>query len=497
MPDWKTCSTPTSRKKYDDKRHLGKVWMYARYSRNHSCHDVGADDCPNNYKTVGNNTLIDDWEDTVQSHTYFDTVKKSSGDCVDGGNWEIVSRDMGSNPNIATDTGTYPGHTAESYHDSYDCVGCLWPDDDNYTKVCYKDREGWKRTDPTDGRRRTTPSVAGNWERHKNICCGFDKTQRSVTSDKYCDWSYCWEPPNGTGAGHDGGRLDKISQSCQPQLESLCRTWGNNTVIGFEDERCSTAVRQIVDKERKASTADAGERQRANKLTAQISENSYKNNGKNLCTSDIFRNRGTTGSATRKKFTKCMVWCQDYPGECGPKITEACQDIYNQYKTRSSWGPEWRSIVDDNDDICACNWPDEFYQEIKDEYKEKYNASDHQVTAKRECLHQPCGDAAIKPALLEDRITQECDDKTFVTCIQEVEASFDGATVTGDTDIIIEAQQECGTLSDTGGAAGSGGADDEEDVEGEGEEEDKSKIIVVVIIIIILLMLAAAGIILM
>ena len=486
MADFKTCSTKESRKRYDDKAYLGKVWMYARYSSNDSCGEVNASDCPDNYKTVGNNTKALDREDSTQSHNYFDTITASTGDCVDGGNWEIVSRNMPSNPNIATDTGDYPGHTSDSVHDSYDCLSCWWPDDDNFTKVCYKDREGWKRTDPEDGERRTT---SGNWERHKNICCGFNKQKRSVTSDKYCDYSYCWEPASGGGGGHDS-RFDKVSSSCQAQLETLCRGWGGNDLIGYEDDICAYNRRQIVPKVRTMGTADAGEIHQASELSAQISYNSYRDNGKNLCNSTIFTNKGTAGSLDRKKFDKCSIWCKDFPDECGLVIPSTCSLIYNSHKAGSTTDGAG-SLIDENEPLCACNWPEEYYQNIKDGIKEKYNVGDAQVTAKRECLVQACSDSAVKPANLEDRITEECDDQNFISCVQNIDANFADATVTGDTDIIIRAKQECGTLADTGAASGSGGDEEEEDA-----PPDDSKRRLIIVIIIILLLIASVTIIL-
>ena len=480
MAEFKTCSTKESRKRYDDDRYLGKVWMYARYYRNDSCAHVSRDDCPDNYKNVGNNTQVGDWNDTVQSHNYFDTVVASGGDCVDGGNWAIVSRDMNSNPNIATDNGDYAAHTSDSYHSSYDCIGCWWPDDDNYTKVCYKDREGWKRTDPETGARRTT---SGNWERHKNICCGFDKTKRSVTSDKYCDYSYCWEAASGGGGGHDS-RFDKVSSACQTQLETLCRSWGGNNLIGYEDDICAYNKRQIVPKNRTMVTANAGEQHRANKLSAQISYNAYRDNGKNLCSSTIFNNKGAPGSLERKKFDKCSIWCKDFPDECGLVIPSTCSAIYNRDKAGYTADGDG-SLIDENEELCACNWPEEYYQNIKDGIKEKYNVGDAQVTAKRECLVQACGDSAVKPADLEDRKTEECDDTNFISCVQRIDANFADATVTGDTDIIIRAKQECGTLADTGAASGSG--DGEEEEEEEAPSDDRKRIIIILMIIIIIL----------
>ena len=117
-------------------------------------------------------------------------------------------------------------------------------------KYVSKDTDGWKRTNPENGNRRVNE---GNWEHHKNICCGFNKDKRSVTSDRYCDCLYCWEPASGSGGHHS--RFDKISSSCQTQLETLCTKWGTGSIIGFEDDRCAWNRRQIVDKDKNVSEA--------------------------------------------------------------------------------------------------------------------------------------------------------------------------------------------------------------------------------------------------
>ena len=77
---------------------------------------------------------------------------------------------IGGYPNNGNVSGT---HTTFDSNDP----GCCG--DDDFAKVCYKDTDGWKRTNPENGNRRVNE---GNWEHHKNICCGFNKDKRSVTT---------------------------------------------------------------------------------------------------------------------------------------------------------------------------------------------------------------------------------------------------------------------------------------------------------------------------
>ena len=86
-------------------------------------------------------------------------------------------------------------------------------------------------------------------------------------------------------------QFDKVSRECQTHLETLYTKWGNNDEIGFEDDKCAWNRRQLVDKGKNVSEADPLQINNA-EGTAQISNNCYKNNGKNLYTADVFTNKG-------------------------------------------------------------------------------------------------------------------------------------------------------------------------------------------------------------
>ena len=236
-----------------------------------------------------------------------------------------------------------------------------WNLGNNFGKVCYKDETGWKRTNPENGNRipitvgvQATEDEDKNLEKHKNICCGFNKDKRSVTSDRYCHYSYCWEPPS--HGGHHS-RFDKISRECQTHLETLCSKWGTGSIIGFEDDRCAWNRRQIISKDESLSEAGIGEINRADELSARISQNSYKNNGKTLCTANVFSDKSS--AQARIKHDKCSIWCKDNIDDCGSNIENACKMIYERYKGDPD---AYSNLIEDNDDICACNWSDEFYR---------------------------------------------------------------------------------------------------------------------------------------
>ena len=42
--------------------------------------------------------------------------------------------------------------------------------------------------------------------------------------------------------------VDLIKTELLIHLETLCRKWGNNDEIGFEDDKCAWNRRQLVDK---------------------------------------------------------------------------------------------------------------------------------------------------------------------------------------------------------------------------------------------------------
>ena len=236
-----------------------------------------------------------------------------------------------------------------------------------------------------------------------------------------------------------------------------------------------------------------------NGITAFITRDSYASKGQNLCTSDILRNKDAlTGTDEKAKYNKCFTWCKNNLEECGPVITETCQSIYDQHINFPDI-PAFQELITEYRDLCACNWPEEFYQSVIEDYKTNFNVSESQVSGKRECLYKPCREIDIKPVREEDRTSRPCDPTTYISCIQELTVDLRGAMISGDTDIINAQQQKCGSLTDTGAAAGSGegGADGGSGGSGEGggsdEGLDKNKRIIIVIVVIIILVLLVYG----
>ena len=324
----------------------------------------------------------------------------------------------------------------------------------DYGAVCMKDDTAYFRTDPVTGLEWT---IRGAEDAHKNICCGFASNHTPVL--EYCHPDYC----------HSTGANDKISPKCREYLTDYCDSSRRN----FQNYRCR--LPGDVRAEERASSDDGGSLIH----TAQGARNSisltsadYRRIGNKHCRKQDF----TPGS---QYYDVCKRWCSRNIETCHPKITAYCEETYDNaildmdggasgalgdsgiaelnYESNEGERTHISPVPDTNatrqmresKDICACNWPQGFYNKTRDNLQNVFNIPDSKLPGGRKCLYKPCQTAAIR--WKREISAPECPPDTLVSCVQELDVNIESVDVTGGANFAFDPQQrmECGIRAET------------------------------------------------
>ena len=145
------------------------------------------------------------------------------------------------------------------------------------------------------------------------------------------------------------------------------------------------------------------------------------------------------------------LWCKDNPDDCKDVITDVCKDIYDR---ANNFPDNFPDDLKKYEDVCACNWPQEFYDNIIQYYKDTYKVSDSSLSNDRKCLFRPCRSSNIP--YTGDSL-EDCEDTTFVSCVQNLDIDFRGSNIEGTVNVEGSQAQTCGSLADSGASDNSGG----------------------------------------
>jgi len=440
--NYKTCSTIWQRQGLDTGH--GRIHVPSNYGKgdtdNDECSDVNAtDDCPTGYKLLGGNSPYYDHGRRGTAGTgVSDSILKTKmcwrGGNVDGRGTQAVF-------------GMSHGIRGSYYSKSNEASGL-----NNYGKVCFKDNTGWKHTNPVNGNK------TGNQEEdNKNACCGFKDSVRDSVKMHYCNPAYCF---------NETMEYDNISKSCSDHLAKKCESWSFiEDDIGFEDDRCAPAVSQIANKLRKkVNELTSGQVSQKTDIPASLSMRDYSRIGKELCTKTTFLNKGSSNVEKSTKSDKCISWCKDNPDDCKLVISDVCKDIYDR---ANNFPDNFPDDLKKYEDICACNWPQEFYDNIIQYYKDTYKVSDASLSNDRKCLFRPCRSSNIP--YTGDSL-EDCENTTFVSCVQNLDIDFRGSNIQGTVNVEGNQAQTCGTLADSGASDNSDGVESSDSGGDEGED---------------------------
>ena len=419
--DYKTCSNIWSRQGLDAGH--GRITVPASYGKgdydNDNCAQVNSADCPTGYKQTnshGGNPDKDYGARRTAGTAVSDSVLKTK-QCWRGGNTN--------------------GRGTQAVHGiSHGVTGGYWSKSNesggknNYSKMCFKDAGGWELTNPENGNK-------GSDGNNKSACCGFKSSVRGRIQEKYCDPSYCYM---------EGSEYDSVSKKCSEHLLEKCRSWSFiEDDIGFEDSRCGTPLSQLSEiYDKKINELTDTQRSEQNNISASISSRNYASIGKDLCKVRDFINKLSSNETKKKKSEKCISWCKNNSNECKSIIGNVCEIIYNR---ANKYPDNFPDDLKEYEDICACNWPKEFYENIVEYYKTTYKVSDAALSKDRKCLFRPCGSSNLK-YVGDSRNT--CPQTNFVSCIQNLDIDFRGSDIQGTVNVDAGQSQECGSIADSG-----------------------------------------------
>ena len=464
--EYQTCHSIRSRQSLGDGS--GKIMVPANYCDdedhcpdNDSCNDVDIYDCPTGYKIITGNTPFFDYGRRRTDGEQVPVHNMREYGCWRGRN----TRGYGANAVLGINHGLPSRRMVQLSGES----GGL----NNYSKVCLKDNDGWLRTDPTTGLK--FPGGARMDERHKNYCCGFIEPTDGNVQNHYCHPDYC----------HSSSDGNIISPECRNQLKNLCSSWGNEGgLIGFENEKCASGKAQIAKENNESISNLSGvELINAENRSSSLSREDYGNIGDQLCTKGMFTLPSEDTSPTDiKRHEKCLQWCGDNGGICKPKIKSFCEDIYRATKQYPEVFPD---DINNYQKICSCNWPDEFYENVNSFFKEQYNVPDSELSTDRKCIFAPCHSNPYNISNEDDSRT-ECRSNQYVSCIQNLDFDFQGATV-NESSINTDQTQECDIENEeiSTSPTNTGGGDSDGDDDGDD--------IFIVLIPIIIIAIAVGG----
>jgi hypothetical protein len=424
----KTCSTVFQRQSLDTG--TGKIHVPSNYGAgntdNDDCDEVYTHhDCPTGYRLLraGKNPYKDHGHKRSNGTRVSDDTLKTKN-CWRGGN----THGRGTH----AVKGMTHGIHGTFYHDSNKGSG-----KNNYAKVCFKDNGGWDMTNPTNGTK-THPQS----EYNADACCGFIETVRRDVKEHYCKTNTCFKMENDK-------TKDILSKVCQDRLVDKCKNWSFvPDTVGFEDDRCATPIIQIAKQKQTSvsqlSPAQSDEAEQA-RQTASIDDNNYRDYGEKLCTNQVFLDESDSGPGFEKK-QKCIQWCRNNPNQCRTRIKGVCATIYEKSKALPNIYPD---AIKENNNICACHWPKEFYENILEFFEKKYNVATSQVVPDRKCLYRPCSRSDItNEGPLGDSF-EDCPDQTLISCVQNLNIDFQGAHISDGAQVNTGQEQACGSLSDT------------------------------------------------
>lgn len=111
-----------------------------------------------------------------------------------------------------------------------------------------------------------------------------------------------------------------------------------------------------------------------------------------------------------------------------PDNTQILRDYLTQFCSQNVGNPTYS-------DMCACFYPDSFYQQLRKSLAEFYQIPEEYLNVGgRKCIYRPCAESPIK----YDYAEQDCDPRSISVCTQSIDIATDGRLEN------VEFKQDCG-----------------------------------------------------
>lgn len=370
------------------------------------------------------------WQDSV-TDTEMETLTNQSHDYLQSGNTDNVqpTNHIGSVNLVARNR--YGGEqvTGSEWVDPY-LVG--WYMRDNWARTCMKNSEGYFLTNPYTGVplinwnegasfQTNTPEKKANY--HKDACCGFlNRGTTAAGEPDFCHPDYC-------------NTEDKVTRKCRERLLEIC----DDDEEFVLNDRCNIPFWSYA---KKATWLDAVGKDTqaiaaASRYSKSIDHADYSRIGRRVCSSvtngyafDKPSSEDPSRVFKNKLRTKCIDWCGAAPGECEDIITDYCEDVYDESIANNGVATQ---RFKDAQEICGCNWPQKFYDDMRSTYINDFNVPPNTVPVTRHCINYNCLMSPIGDTSNDNQggkygspDATECPSQNILNCIQQADINVEG-----------------------------------------------------------------------
>lgn len=443
--------TATSRKQADNTG-SGKTWRIGSYM-------YGSNDIDSKSEADRN---------ACKHFTYYDGLHSGTGTLVMGtassgltsGNMRTLSQaehnyvDEGHTKNVQ------PPHKVGSRNLSGDEIDsyCGWTGcKNNWTRTCMKNNNGYLwGTNPYDGTPMGSSTTAGSTSIsttsreqkinfHKDACCGFHNNgDLAPGNSNYCHTSYC----------NVGG---SVTNDCRERLAEIC----NNKQEFANNKNCAMPFFSYLNNNAwlNAENLDSAARASAQAYSKSLTDGDYRRIGKNICKKSTNGGKSpfepvddddSNADEKNKLREACIKWCSINPDECKDEIVNFCADVYDESVFDNDGKATPRFLASQN--VCGCNWPDDFYTGMRDTFIKDWNVPASSVSNQRHCVNASCATARIgdtEKSGLGGIYSpggaggSDCPDQNIINCIQEVNVDVEGdITVTDGGSFVFKPEMD-------------------------------------------------------
>lgn len=353
---------------------------------------------------------------------------------------------------------TLSGDEVDSYE--FTAMNVLSPGfgaENNWTRTCMKNNNGYLwGTNPYDGKPMGSSTRAGTKsistssrdqkkKFHKDACCGFHNNgDLAPGNSNYCHTSYC----NVSGA---------VTTGCRERLAELC----NNKDEFSNNKNCAMPFFSYLNNNAwlNAENLDSAARASAQAYSKSLTDGDYRRIGKNICKKTANGGKSpfepvddddSDANEKNKLREACIKWCSINPDECKDEIVNFCGDVYDESVFDNDGKATPRFLASQN--VCGCNWPDDFYTGMRDTFIKDWNVPASSVSNQRHCVNASCATARIGDTQKSGlggiyspggAGGSDCPDQNIINCIQEVNVDVEGdITVTDGGSFVFKPEMD-------------------------------------------------------
>ena len=446
--DEATCPglTDTSRKTKDSTGD-GKTWRIGAYKHGNEEIDDAGEANTNSCKPFTYYTMQHSGSSKIEMNDSGHAVTSSDMNTLSGASHNYIDdgNTSGVQPTNKIGSVSLSGEQVDSHE--------TWPGENNWTRTCMKNNDGYLLTNPYDGTpigaserkggiRHSTSSTAKKKKFHKSACCGFLENA-SAGEPEYCHSDYC-------------NKSDTVSSKCRDHLADLCE----EPEFFAKSPYCKLPKEAYNAAGGGADLSSDRNQLRAGRYSLSLKSPDYKRIGKEICVKDEngvspFEPLGEEPDEDDDEYEEyqhklnlrnaCVTWCGRNPSDCRAEITDFCEGVYNEAVANNGIGGK-RFI--DSQRVCGCNFPEKYYNDLRNNYSENFGVPLEKLSATPYCINYSCKTSEIgdtsnngRGGVYDDN-QGECGSVNILNCVQELNFNADEINVMDGGSFTFAPQQD-------------------------------------------------------